>query len=47
VAHLLHARFVQSEHLKIDVKTNLFGHNTGTVEKVVKSYEFENSVKEE
>jgi len=40
-----YAGFVQSEHLKIDVKTDLFGHNTGTVEKVVKSYEFENSVK--
>ena len=38
-----YAGFVQSEHLKIDVKTNLFGHNMGTVEKQVKSYAFDKS----
>jgi len=35
-----YAGYVQSEHLKIDVKTDLFGHNMGTVEKKVKSYTF-------
>ena len=36
-----YAGYVQSEHLKIDVKTDLFGHNMGTVEKEVKSYTFD------
>lgn len=27
-----YAGFIKSEHLKIDVKTDLYGHNTGTVE---------------
>lgn len=33
--------FLKSEHLKIDVKIDLFEHNTDTVGKVVKSYEIE------
>jgi len=37
----VYAGYVESEHLKIDVQTDLFGHNTGTVEKKVQRYTFE------
>ena len=36
-----YSKYMWSEHLKIDVKTDLFGHNMGTLEKEVKSYTFE------
>lgn len=36
-----YAGFVQSEHIKIDVKTDLFGHNMGILEENIKSYGFD------